>query len=95
MSKAAVSFFLWDTIMSAHASFPDSSCRELKVHANNISGIATSMLMWKNCSVPTILSAACWRTPLVFADHYLWEIVRQEGDIFALGSVVVSRYVVD
>ncbi|MPC61835.1 hypothetical protein E2C01_055911 [Portunus trituberculatus] len=62
MSKAAISFFLWDTIKSAHASFPDSSCRELKVRAHDIRGIATSMLMWKNCSVPTILRAACGRT---------------------------------
>ncbi|MPC97527.1 hypothetical protein E2C01_092845 [Portunus trituberculatus] len=64
MSKAAISFFLWDTIKSAHASFPDSSCRELKVRAHDICGIATCMFMWKNCSVPTIFRAACWRTLL-------------------------------
>ncbi|MPC76282.1 hypothetical protein E2C01_070691 [Portunus trituberculatus] len=45
MSKAAISFFLQDTIKSAHASFPDSSCRELKVRAHDIRGIATFMLM--------------------------------------------------
>ncbi|MPC45619.1 hypothetical protein E2C01_039324 [Portunus trituberculatus] len=48
---------LYDTIKSAHASFPNSSCRELSAH--DIRGIATSMLLWKNCSVPTILRAAC------------------------------------
>ncbi|MPC41220.1 hypothetical protein E2C01_034807 [Portunus trituberculatus] len=95
MSKAAISFFLWDTIKSSHASFPDSSCHELKVRAHSICGIATSMLMWKNCSVPTILRAACWRTHSFFADHYLREIVRQEGDIFALGPVVTAGHVVD
>ncbi|MPD02569.1 hypothetical protein E2C01_098160 [Portunus trituberculatus] len=95
MSKTAISFFLRDTIKSAHASFLDSSCRELKVRAHYIRGIATSMLMWKNCSVLTILRAACWRTPSVFADHYLREIVRQEGDIFALSPVVAAGHVVD
>ncbi|MPD02935.1 hypothetical protein E2C01_098544 [Portunus trituberculatus] len=68
-SKGAISFFLRDIIKSAHTSFPDSSCRKLKVRAHDIHGIATSMPLWKNCSVPTILRAACWRTPLVFADH--------------------------
>ncbi|MPC24918.1 hypothetical protein E2C01_018012 [Portunus trituberculatus] len=91
MSKAAISFFLWDTIKSAHA----SSCCELKVRAHNIHGIATSMLMWKNCSVTTILRAACWRTQSIFADHYLWEIVRQDWDIFALDPVVTAGHVVD
>ncbi|MPC68305.1 hypothetical protein E2C01_062503 [Portunus trituberculatus] len=95
MSKAAISFFLRNTIKSAHASFPDSSCCELKVRAHDIRGIATSTLLWKNCSVLTILRAACWRTPLVFADHYLREIVRQEGDIFTLGPVVAAGHVVD
>ncbi|MPC58186.1 hypothetical protein E2C01_052181 [Portunus trituberculatus] len=94
MSKGAISF-LRDIIKSAHTSFPDSSRRELKVRAHDIRGIATSMLLRKNCSVPTILRAACWRTPSVFADHYLREIVRQEGDIFALGPVVAAGHVVD
>ncbi|MPC98634.1 hypothetical protein E2C01_094010 [Portunus trituberculatus] len=95
MSKAAISFFLQDTIKSAHAFFPDSSCHELQVRAHDIHGIATSMLLWRNCSVPTILRVACWRTPSVFADHYLREIVRQEEDIFTLGPVVVAGHVVD
>ncbi|MPC59487.1 hypothetical protein E2C01_053507 [Portunus trituberculatus] len=61
MSKATISFFLQDTIKSAHASFPDSSCRELKIIADDICGIVTSMLMWKwkNCSVSSILRAIC------------------------------------
>ncbi|MPC21703.1 hypothetical protein E2C01_014697 [Portunus trituberculatus] len=45
MSKAAISFFFQDTIKSARASFPDSSCRKLKVRAHDIHGIAISMLM--------------------------------------------------
>ncbi|MPC82668.1 hypothetical protein E2C01_077347 [Portunus trituberculatus] len=95
MSKGAISFFLQDIIKSAHASFPDSNCRELKVRAHDIRGIATSMLLWKNCPVPTILRAACWRTPSVFDDHYLREILRHEGDIFTLGLVVAAGHVVD
>ncbi|MPC58099.1 hypothetical protein E2C01_052093 [Portunus trituberculatus] len=85
MSRAAISFFLRDTIKSAHSSFPDSSCHELKVHAHDIRGIATSMLLWKNCSVPTILRAACWRAPSVFTDLYLREIV---SPVVAAGHVV-------
>ncbi|MPC73895.1 hypothetical protein E2C01_068236 [Portunus trituberculatus] len=69
MGQWTISFFLQDIIKSAHTSFPDSSCRELEVRAHDIRGIATSMLMWKNCSVLTILGVACWRTQLVFADH--------------------------
>ena len=69
MSKAAISFFLRDTIRSAHVSTPDSTCHEIKVRAHDIRGIAASMLLWKNCSVPTILRAAPWKTRSVIADH--------------------------
>ena len=95
MSKAAISFFLRDTIKSAHASVPDATCLELKVRAHDIRGIATSMLLWKNCSVPTILKAANWRTHSVFADHYLRDLVRKEGDVFALGPIVAAGHIVD
>lgn len=58
----------------------------------SIHGIAASMLLWKNCCVPTILRTDHWRTHSVFADHFLWEIVRQEGGVFALGPVVAIEH---
>ena len=51
MSKAAVSFFLRDTINSAHEAVSDSTCRELKVRAHDIRGVAASMLLWMKCPV--------------------------------------------
>ena len=95
MSKAALSFFLRETIRTAHDSLPDSLCTTLKVRAHDIRGIATSMLLWKNTPITSILEAACWKTRSVFADHYLKDIQRQEGDIFALGPVVAAGVVVD
>ena len=76
MSKAAISFFLRDTVRAAHASFPED--------------VATSMLFWKNCSIASILEAACWRTHSVFVNHYLRDFQRQEGDVFSLGPVVAA-----
>ena len=94
MSKAAISYFLRDTIKSAHDAISDSTCLEIKVKAHDIRGIAASMLLWKNCSVPSILKAARWRTHSVFADHYLRDVTRKEGDVFSLVPVVVARHVV-
>ena len=37
-----------------------------------------------------ILDAACWRTQSVFATHYLTDIQRMEGDVFALGPFVAA-----
>ena len=95
MSKAAMSFFLRETIKTAHVSLPDSLCPPMKVRAHDIRGIATSMLLWKNKQISSILSAACWKTRSVFADHYLRDIQRKEGDIFALGPVVAAGEVLD
>ena len=52
------------------------------------------MLLWKNYPIVSILEAACWKTRSVFADHYLRDIQRQEGDIFALGPVVTAGAIV-
>ena len=94
MSKAALSFFLRETIRTAHNSFPDSLCTPLKVRAHDLRGIATSMLLWKNSPIASILDAACWKTRSVFANHYLRDIQRQEGDVFALGPVVAAGEIV-
>ena len=93
MSKAAISFFLRD-IKSAHASIPAATCAEIKARAHDIRGVAASMLMRTNCSIPSILRAARWKTHSVFADHYLREIVRREDDVFSLGPVVAAGHVV-
>ena len=90
MSKAAISFFLRDTIKTAHESFPGDLGPLFKVRAHDIRGIATSMLLWKNSSIASILEAACWKTHSVFADYYLRDIQRQEGDVSALGPVIAA-----
>lgn len=94
MSKAAISFFLRDIIKEAHATIPDVICPEIKVKAHDIRGMAASMLLWKNCSIPSILKAARWRTHSVFANHYLKDISRKEGDVFSLGPFVSAGHVV-
>ena len=93
MFKAAISFFLRD-IKSAHASIPAATCAEVKARAHDIRGVAASMLMRTNCSIPSILRAARWKTHSVFADHYLQEIVQREDDVFSLGPVVAAGHVV-
>ena len=90
LSKAALSFFLRETIKSAHASLPDESCSALKVRAHDIRGIATSMLWWKNKPVSYILAVASWKTQSVFANHYLKDVQRMVGDVFALGPIVAA-----
>ena len=94
MSKAALSFFLRDTIRSAHHSFPDAAGPVLRVRAHDIRGMATSLLLWRNCSIPEILRAARWKTRSVFADHYLREIMRREEDVFSLGPIVAADHIV-
>lgn len=95
MSKAAISFFLRDIIKESHQSFPVELGLLLKVRAHDIRGIAASMLLWKNSSISSILEAACWKTPSVFADYYLKDIQRQEGEVYALGPVVAAGDIVD
>ena len=90
LSKAALSFFLRETIKMAHESLPEELCPLLKVRAHDIRGIATSLLLWKNKSISSILDAACWKTPSVFVDFYLKDFQRREGDVLALGPFVAA-----
>lgn len=94
LSKAALSFFLRETIKMAHQSLPEELCPLLKVRAHDIRGIATSLLLWRNKSISSILDAACWKTPSVFADYYLKDFQRKEGDILSLGPFVAAGDVV-
>ena len=75
--QAALSFFLLDVIKAAPASIPASSCSETKFHAHDVREAAASLLMRTNSSFPSILRAACWRTPSVFTKPYLRGIVRR------------------
>ena len=95
MSKSAMSYFLKEVIKASHTSVPDSSLSLMRVKAHDVRGVATSMLMWKNCTVPSILRAASWRTRSVFANHYLSEITRESEDVFSLGPIVAAGQVVD
>lgn len=94
ISKAAISFFLRETIKFAHASLPDECCPAIRVRAHDIRGIATSVLWWRNKPMSAILEAACWKTQSVFASYYLSDLQRSEGDIFALGPFVAAGEVV-
>ncbi|KAK3892123.1 hypothetical protein Pcinc_004090 [Petrolisthes cinctipes] len=94
MSKAAISFFLRDTIKTAHESFPEDLGPLFKVRAHDIRGIAALMRLWKNSSIASILEAACWKTQSVFVEHYLRDIERQESDVYALGPVIAAGDVI-
>ena len=90
LSKNALSFLLKETITEAHQSLPEDMLQTLKVKAHDIRGIATSLNLSRNHCFSTILEAASWRTPSVFANHYLKDVERREGDVFSLGPVVAA-----
>ena len=90
LSKNAMSFLLKETILQAHQSFPEELQQSLKVRAHDIRGIATSLNFSRNLSFASILEAASWKTPSVFANHYLKDLERIEGDTFSLGPVVAA-----
>ncbi len=69
-------------------------CPLLRVGVYDIHGIATSILLWKNKSASTILDVACWKTPSVFADHYLKDFQRMEEDFAAQGPIVAAGHIV-
>ena len=90
MSRSALSFFLRSAISRAHVSLPDDACPPLRVRAHDVRGMAASLRLWANASVPDILTAACWRTASVFADFYLKEVQRHDGEGFSLGPFVAA-----
>ncbi|MPC67967.1 hypothetical protein E2C01_062156 [Portunus trituberculatus] len=61
---------------------------------HDIRGVATSINLLRNKSVAAILDAASWKTPCVFAKHYLRDVERSEGDMLSLGAIVAAGDVV-
>ena len=94
LSKNALSYLLQDTILEAHRSLP-TDLLPLKVRAHDIRGVATSLNLWRDTSVMAMLHAASWKTPSVFAKHYLWDVGRTDGDTFSLGAIVASGDIMD
>ena len=66
----------------------------LRVRAHDVRRIATSINLWSNKSVEAVLNAASWRTPSVFAKHYLDDVERSDGDTFSLGPIVAAGGIV-
>ena len=94
LSKNALSYLLKETILQAHRSLPENLLMPLRVRAHDIRGIATSLNLWRNKSVESILNAASWRTPSVFAAHYLHDVERSDGATFSLGPIVAAGDIV-
>lgn len=94
LSKNALSFLLKETILQAHQAFPEELQQPLRVRAHDIRGIATSLNLCRNHSFNSILEAASWKTPSVFANHYLKDLERIEGDTFSLGPIVAAGDIV-
>ncbi len=89
-----MSFFLIETIKRGHEPLSVDLSPFLRLRVYDICGITTYILLWKNKSLSTILDVACWKTPSVFADHYLKDFQRMKGDFFVLGPVVVAGDIV-
>ena len=70
--------------------------RQLKVVAHSVRGVATSFNFWKNKSLKDVLTAATWKTPSVFAKHYLKDVERfaPQDLIYSLGPIVAGGGIV-
>ena len=66
----------------------------LRVKAHDVRAVATSLNFHSNLSLSRIIEAATWKTPSVFASHYLKDVqliyqnCRALGPIVAAGSLV-------
>lgn len=85
-----LSFFLRGTFNFAHDSLPDECSSPLRSRTHDIRGIATSVLQWRNSPLFATLDEARWRTQSVFANQYMTNIQRMEGDVFPLGPFCSS-----
>ena len=90
LSKNAISFFLRQVILDAHAWVPENRYAELKVKAHDIRSVATSVAFKKNVPIRNILEAATWRSQSVFSNFYLKECEFSFNDRFRLGPIVVA-----
>ena len=90
LSKNALSYLLRETILHAHQSLHEDHMPPLRVRAHYVCGIATSLNLWRNRSVASVLEAASWKTPSVFVMHYLKHMERSDGVTSFLGPLVAA-----
>ena len=83
--------------MMAHRELEERHLQLYKVRAHSVRGIATSLNFWKNRSISQVLQAATWKTPSVFAKHYLKDMEKYSPEdlVYSLGPIVAGGGVVD
>lgn len=77
--------FLRQLNKETHMALPGHLAPLLKVK-----GMATSLLWSRNRTVLNITEVACWRTQLVFANHYMKPIQRVYDDVFTIRTIIIA-----
>ena len=86
ISKNAISYFLRKVIAEAGAGKEPG----VVPHAHSIRGVAASAAFHRNCSISSILNAACWRSNSVFTSFYLKDLYFEFDGLCSLGPFVAA-----
>ena len=62
--------------------------------AHSVRGMATSIAFNKNCSVKSVMEAACWKSASVFTSFYLRDVQFSYQGGFGLGPFVAANEVI-
>ncbi len=73
---------------------PEKDYKKLCLKAHEVRAVAASTAFKFNCSVQSIMDAACWRSHMTFTSFYLKEDSVIMDDLYSLGPIVVSQQVV-
>ena len=80
--------------MESHRELREDLLPMLKVKAHEVRAVATSFSFCKNLSLDSVLNAAQWHCPSVFATHYLKDVELVYDDCHTLGPVVAACSIV-
>ena len=94
-SKNGISFLIRSLIKEAHRIADPDTLKTLKVKAHEVRAVSTSLAYSHNLSLETVIEAAQWRSPSVFASHYLKDVALTYRECSALGPLVVAGTVIN
>ena len=94
VSQNTVLFWIRLFISHSDRCATDDNCRSIKVNAQEVWKVDTSLHFGRNCAVQQVLKVGTWFSQMMISAFYLWDVTHRYIDTFSIGPVVVAQEIV-
>jgi hypothetical protein len=94
VEKMSLSVWIRSLIKMAYELSEGSDSSLITASTHEIRALATSLAFTQNCSLQSVMEAACWRSHSTFSDFYLRDLSLSHDNILALGPIVAGQTII-